>query len=138
MLNNVLVLCALTGICYGAWPLIMRVCQFGPAMSLLVLNTTGWICGFILYYKNPPLDSEMEIKKIVIGLVAGSLNAIGTVFYTKLIGMNNAEFSKFIPISFVLSLTVAVIGGWMIYSELMTFKKALGLIAAIITIFLLK
>jgi len=78
-----------------------------------------------------------EPKALLIGLIAGAINAIGFLAYTKLIGWQGQDISRLIPITLTMTPIVIAVFGIMVFREPMTIHRIFGLILGISAIYLL-
>lgn len=136
MPNNPYIYIALIAIASGTWPLVIRFTNLNAQwVAITVTFATAVVAGVFSYFSSPALPPT---RPIVIGLIAGTINAIGMVAWGRLITLKGVELSKVLPIAFVLMPVVSVVGAWLIFKEPMTIKKIAGVIAAGAAIFLLQ
>lgn len=126
----------LVAVASGAWPLIVRFTSLNAQwVAITVTLATAIVAGVFSYISSPALP---PVRPLVIGLVAGTVNAVGMIAWGRLITLKGVELSKVLPIAFVLMPVVSVIGAFLIFKEPMTLKKIIGVVAAGISIYLLQ
>lgn len=135
-MSKTLFLVVLSGLFFGVWPVMMRASGLGAVWILLFLFLGSGIVGTLAVLK-AGLPSLAPIA-VLIGLAAGIINGVGALTYGKLIEMQSAEMTKFIPLSVVLIMGVGVVGAYFFLGEeLFTMRKIFGIIAAIVAVILL-
>jgi drug/metabolite transporter (DMT)-like permease len=127
----------LTALCLGGWPLIARFSKL-PSIWVTVMVAIGTVTVALFAFFTKTSSSEsLPITFIAIGLLAGIVNGLGIFFYGKLIGTSGWEISRIVPMTFALMVLVAGLGGSLVFGEPITFRKLIGLLTVIISVFLL-
>lgn len=137
MFNNVLFLAFLSGLCFAAWPVVMRATNLDSVWVAILISfgASVFAIGVLLF------RGEVVVplwKKLSIGLIAGVINGIGFILYSKLIATKSVQLSIALPLVAVTLVIFTAAAGFIIYKEPMTLKKAIGLIGAITAVALLR
>jgi len=146
-----ILLAVLAGLCWGIGEVFTRSVlhskEIGPFAAIAVRSTVAIPAIWAAYYiAAHVLRSPTEIEgwmsgasigtwlKLVIGsgLIAG---AAAMIFFYAALSMG--EISQIKPISFALAPATAVVIGWLVLGEAMTFKKAVALVLIIAGVILL-
>lgn len=132
-MNGVFWLTFLSGLFFGAWPLVMRASGLATAWVVMILALGTGLVGISVFKGT----ASPSLNGLLIGLAAGLLNGMGSLAYGKLLGMPEAEMSKIVPLLVVLIGAVGVFGGYFFYGEPFTLRKIIGIITVIIAALLL-
>jgi drug/metabolite transporter (DMT)-like permease len=82
-------------------------------------------------------DGLPKSKAALIIFVAGLVNGIGMLAYTKMISSPSVELSKFVPIAAALVPVFAMLIAVVLFGDPITLKKIAGLTLACVAVFLL-
>lgn len=143
MKNSALLYALIAGVSYGAWPLLARGLVFNAsALTLLVSVGTAVVAlvAMMTIYGGAWTTSGtpyVGTTPLLIALAAGAINGIGTLAYSKILGTQGIDVSQMITLVIVLMIVTVVVGAALFFGEGITFKKALGIVAAIISVVLL-
>lgn len=134
---NAILLAVLAGVCWGVGELftksVLHTGKVGPLTAIAVRSTIALPVLWLAYYfavhviKAEPrawMKTEPTILlKLVLGsgLIAGAAGMI--CFYAAL---NLGEVSRVKPVAFSVAPAIAVLLGWMILGETITWQKALA------------
>jgi len=137
MLNNPMVLAAITAIGFGGWPLIVR----NAGLSTIWLAILVSLGSFLAVMAGSPtfnFGGTPSSRALMIGLFAGLLNGTAFLTYSKLIVSQEWNLSVYIPMVVGMMLLIPVIGGVTIFAEPITPSKTAGVIAILVGIWLLR
>lgn len=139
MWSNPLTYCALAGIAFGIYPAVARYSGL-PSTWLGVLVTLGTLIVVSVWTGLNSGSTTFTPRTIGVCLLAGLINGIGMVAFTKLLGWqgSGADISKVVPLASVIMVFMVLIVGIAVFREPLTAKKLLGVAMAAGAIMLLK
>lgn len=125
----------LTGLLFGAWPLISRKSGLSPIWTSATVTVGTALVIFLSIMTN---NEQPPIKSLSIGAIAGIVAGLGLLTYSTLIGRSGEwDMSVTIPISLVITPMVIIAGGYLFYNDPLTFNKGAGGVLGIIAIYLM-
>lgn len=134
-MNNPLFFCIFAALCFGSWPLLGRFAGLSSGwMSLLVSTGTATLATVSILTNQA---STPSVRSIGIGLVAGAINGLGMLAYSKVIGWQGTDVSKILPIAMILTPMFAMAGALLFLGEPVSAKKLFGAGIACAGIYLL-
>lgn len=134
-MNNGIVLCLVTALGFGAWPLIARWSGAGPAWTTTLVSCVTTITVTCL---QPPQLAAMPTGKVAsLLLAAGLINGIAWLAYGRLVADGELQISRLAPAASTLMIAFLAIGGVIVFGEALTREKALGVACAMLAAWLL-
>jgi len=132
----ILALLLASAICFAAWPHPMREAGVSPSVALMLYGAFACIGGAV-WVAAARTWPELHGRALQFGIAAGSLNAVGCVFFAYVLTrQNRAQLGRDIMISLVIQ--VGLNAAWAAYqSGAMNWRLAVGSITAVLTILLL-
>lgn len=129
MFNNLFILAFVAGLCFAGWPIIMRGTNLDTIWVAILISFGASIFAItIAIGKKVVFPSP---KELIIGILAGFINGLGFLLYSKIITTKSVQLSIALPLVAVTLVIFTAAAGFIIYKEPMTLKKAIGLIGAI-------
>lgn len=130
------------GVCYGVWPIFANLTRFNPQLMSLGVMVSGTTVWFIYMATNPQLFQGIQQistpKPLIFLAVAGIINALGLFFYSKVIGSQEIDISKYITIALIIATASAAISAKIFINQPLTTTKIIGLLCAALAIWLLR
>ena len=127
-MNNGLILCLVTAIGFGAWPLIARWSGANDAwVTVIVMTVTTLVGALALVSRLPAMPSARSIGILA---VAGVFNGVGMIAYGKLVAGTDHEISSLPAVSLIMMIAVIYVGGIALFHEQITTQKVIGIIFA--------
>lgn len=134
-MDNGIVLCLVTALGFGTWPLIARWSGVGSAWITAIVSCVTAITVICL---EPPKFSAMPTGKVtVLLLAAGFINGIAWLAYGRLVADEELQISRLAPAVSMIMIAVLAIGGVIIFGEEITLKKMMGVVCAVLATWLL-
>lgn len=122
----------IAGACFGAWPLIMRLSGFNPALAAATIAViTLATCLPFLNRNNANLAEFWKIGALA-ALVAGIINGLGQMLLQKAIGAKDVDVTRTLTLVVLTQIVMQAIGGRFLYGEPITFKKGAGILLALV------
>lgn len=135
LMNNGLVLCLMTAVGFGSWPMIARFAGTNNAWTgFLVMGGTAILSG--LWYRSE-LASVPDSKTMALLALAGIANGIGMIAYTRLVTDKQFGMSSWVPASLALMIVFVTIVSVVLFKESFPITKILGLLLACAGIWLM-
>lgn len=131
-MSNTLILILGAALFFSAWPIIAKYANLDPGWVALILAIGTALVGFTQVSKTMPTTAQ-----ILIVLLAGLLNGIGTLFYAKLLNTQGVDISRFIPLTIGLVAVITLVLGSILLKEPLTLKKVSGVLLVVIAVYLL-
>jgi len=133
-----ILLCSIGALGWGMSPLLGRASGL-TAMVMAVLVGAGTFAAVlpVAAFQN---YSDASTKALTLAFAAGVANGVGIiVLYLLVSGSTKGlwEVSRVVPVLFVLTPVVIVLGAWLFYGEKLTYEKLAGLALAVGAIWLL-
>lgn len=130
------------GVCYGVWPIFANLTKFNPQLMSLGVMVTGAVVWLIYMVANPQLLQGIQQistpKPFIFCAVAGIINALGLFFYSKVIGSQEIDISRYIAIALVIATASAAVTAKILINQPFTTAKTMGLLCAGLAIWLLR
>ena len=123
------------GLCFGGWPLIMKLSGLNPIVAATVLAVAS-LAVFLPFLKGNVNIAELTATGVVIALIAGVINGLGSIAIQRVLA-SPVEVTTGILVIIITQVVVTAIGGRLFYHETFTVNKAVGLLAAVAAIKLL-
>lgn len=118
---------------FAIWPLVVRVVNISPGwLGLLVSAGTAAVALALAHTEGLP-----NTRNLIVGLLAGVINGLGMLAYSKVLGDKTIDLTRIVPIILVLVPIMVVAGGVAIYHEPFTARKLAGVGLAGVAIYLL-
>jgi len=127
-MNNGLILCLMTAIGFGGWPLIARFAGTNSAWTGFVVMGASVLISTI-FYRNEIRDVPNAWPMALL-LIGGIANGIGMVAYTKLVTDQQFGMSSWAPAALTLMVVFMTIAGAAVFKEAFPATKVLGLALA--------
>lgn len=124
----------LAGLCFGFWPLLVRVTGLNWMQGGFLLSLATFSLFVPLFGGD---TTGFTWKTVSLGLTAGLINGVGTVCLQKALAGKQLEVSVIILVIIMTQLVVTVIGARLIYGELLDLRKLAGMATAALTVWLL-
>ena len=136
MLNNPMVLAVITAIGFGGWPLITRNVGVSPIWTAIIVSSFTFIA---VIAGSPAFNfgGNPMTRAIVLCTIAGLINGVAFLAYTKLVTTISWDLSVYVPISLSMMLLIPFFGGWFLGEE-MTISKLAGVAAILVGVYLLR
>ncbi len=119
----------MAGLCFGIWPLIMKSSGLNAIMAAFVLTTVSLLV-YLPFLKGSFDQAALFRTGVILAVVAGLLNGIGTIAFQRMIGAKDLEISQVVLMVIIIQIVITAAGGRLFYHELFTIKKAFGVVAA--------
>ena len=126
----------IAGLCFGTWPLIMKSSGLNAIMASFVLTVVSLLV-YLPFLKSGFDQAALLKMGVILAVVAGLLNGIGTIAFQKMIGAKEMDITQVVLMVIIIQFVITAAGGRLFYHELFTLKKALGVVAAGLTAYLL-
>lgn len=124
----------LAGLFFGAWPLFMRATGFTGAQSGFLVSIATLVV-FLPLWKGDATGFTQ--KTLILGITAGLMNGVGSIFYQKALADPKLELSRILLVVLVTTIVVGTVGARLFYGELLDIKKMLGLTLGLVGVLLL-
>ncbi|MBI4437570.1 EamA family transporter [Candidatus Uhrbacteria bacterium] len=129
LMNNGLILCLMTAVGFGSWPMIARFAGTNNAWTgFLVMGGTAFLCA--IFYRQE-LSAVPSSHTLGLLALAGIANGIGMIAYTRLITDQQFGMSSYAPAALTLMVVFVTIVGALIFREPFPATKLLGLCLAV-------
>lgn len=129
LMNNGLVLCLMTAVGFGSWPMIARFAGTNNAWTgFMVMGATA--CFSALFYR-AELATVPPGKTLALLALAGIANGIGMIAYTRLVTDKQFGMSSYAPAALTLMVVFVTIVGALFFREPFPVTKFLGLCLAV-------
>lgn len=137
MFQNPFFLSLVAALGFGGWPLIARAVGI-PPFGIAVILSIGTVAAVTAVGPMMFTWSAVSRKMIYVGLIAGVINGISFLAYSKLIANTEWDISVYIPLVITLMLLIPVIGGPIFFGESISLNKALGVTSILIGVYLIR
>jgi uncharacterized membrane protein len=124
----------LAGLCFGSWPLFMRSTGFSGPQSGFVVSVVTLVV-FIPLWRGD--TAGFNQKALALGVAAGLLNGLGSIFYQAALANLKLEVSRVLLVVLVTTILVSTVGARLFYGELLDTQKLFGLSFSLIGVLLL-
>lgn len=129
LMNNGLVLCLMTAIGFGSWPMIARFAGTNNAWTaFLVMGGTAILAA--LFYHNE-ISAVPSTQALSLLLLAGIANGVGMIAYTRLVTDQQFGMSSYAPAALTLMVVFVTIVGTILFKEPFPITKTFGLVLAV-------
>ncbi len=126
----------IAGLCFGTWPLIMKSSGLSAIMAAFVLTVVSLLV--YLPFLKGEFDQVALLKTgIILAVVSGLLNGIGTIAFQKMIGGKDFDITQVVLMVIIIQIVITAVGGRLFYDDLFTVKKAIGIPVAGLAAYLL-
>ena len=124
------------GICFGTWPLIMKSSGLNAIMASFVLTVVSLLV-YLPFLKGGFDQAALLKAGVILAVVAGLLNGIGTIAFQKMIGGKEMDITQVVLLVIMIQIVITVAGGRLFYGDVFTVKKVVGIPTALIAAYLL-
>lgn len=124
------------GLCFGIWPLIMKSSGLNAIMAAFVLTAVSLLV-YIPFLKGSFDQAALLKTGIILAIVSGLLNGIGTIAFQKMVGAKDMDITQVVLMVIIIQVVITAVGGRLFYGDLFTVKKAGGIFAAGLAAYLL-
>ena len=129
LMNNGLVLCLMTAVGFGSWPMIARFAGTNNAWTgFLVMGGTAILSA--VFYR-AELATIPNSKAVLLLILASIANGIGMIAYTRLVTDQRFGMSSYAPAALTLMVVFVTIVGALFFREAFPITKFLGLVLAV-------
>lgn len=134
-MNNGVVLCLVTALGFGVWPLIARWSGAEQSWTTTIVST---ITAMVVVSVQATKLSTVPTGRVVgLLLLAGLVNGVGWLTYGRLVAGTEFDVSRFAPAALTLMIAFIAVGGVLVFGEPLTATKAVGIVLAIAAAWLL-
>ena len=126
----------IAGLCFGIWPLIMKSSGLNAIMAAFVLTAVSLLV-YLPFLKGSFDQTTFFKTGIILAVVSGLLNGIGTIAFQKMVGAKDMDITQVVLMVIIIQIVITAIGGRLFYEDLFTIKKAIGIPVAGLAAYLL-
>jgi len=126
----------IAGLCFGTWPLIMKSSGLNAIMASFVLTVVSLLV-YLPFLKSGFDQATLLKAGVILAVVAGLLNGIGTIAFQKMVGSKEVDITQVVLMVIIIQIVITAAGGRLFYHEIFTVKKVLGVVAAGLAAYLL-
>ena len=137
MLQNPFFLSFVIAIGLGGWPLAARAAGI-PPFGIAVILSIGTVAAVTAVGPMMFTWDAVTKKMVYIGLLAGLINGVSFLAYSKLVSNPAWDISLYVPLAIAMMLIVPVIGGPLFFGESMSPNKWLGIILILAGIYCIR
>ncbi|HAT68529.1 MAG: hypothetical protein A2481_02290 [Candidatus Yonathbacteria bacterium RIFOXYC2_FULL_47_9] len=137
MFQNPFFLSLVTAIGFGGWPLVARAIGI-PPFGIAVILSIGTVAAVTAVGPLMFTWDTVSRKMVYIGLIAGAINGVSFLAYSRLVSSTEWDISTYVPIATALMLIIPVIGGPLFLNETLTMNKVVGTISILIGVYLIR
>lgn len=137
MLQNPFFLSLIAAVGFGGWPLVARAAGI-PPFGIAVILSIGSVAAVTAVGPIMFTWDAVTRKMIYVGLLAGVINGISFLAYSKLVSNTAWDISTYVPLVIALMLIVPVIGGPLFFYENFSQSKAFGILAILLGVYLIR
>jgi drug/metabolite transporter (DMT)-like permease len=137
MFQNPVFLALVAAFGFGGWPLVARAAGI-PPFGIAVILSIGTVAAVTAVGPIMFTWDAVSRRMIYIGLIAGVINGISFLAYSRLVSNPAWDISTYVPLAIALMLIVPVVGGPLFFGERLTGNKILGVIAILIGVYLIR
>ena len=137
---NIIYLLSITSICWGVWPLLVRLSgvegvAYGPVVCLFSI-----VFPFYYIFVHAPSSAlaSITIPSLTYLIPAGLIIGIGTVTFGLVLQNPELNLSSSVPIINSAMLIVTIIGSAILFGDKIDLQKIVGIIAILAGIYLLR
>lgn len=135
LMNNGLVLCLMTAVGFGSWPMISRFAGTNNAWTgFVVMGFTALFCA--VFYRTE-LAAVPTTRALLLLALAGVANGIGMIAYTRLVTDARFGMSSWVPASLAMMVVFVTVVGALLFKEPLPLTKMAGLVLACTGIWLM-
>src|SRR3989339_1835367 len=131
MFHNPFFLLLVTALGFGGWPLVVRAAGI-PPFGIAVILSIGTVAAVTAVGPIMFTWDAVSRKMVYIGLIAGAINGVSFLAYSRLVSSTEWDISTYVPIATALMLIIPVIGGPLFLNETLTMNKVVGTISILI------
>lgn len=124
----------LAGLCFGSWPVLMRGTNWSGAQGGFMISVITVVMFIPLWRGDTTGFSQ---RALILGVSAGLLNGVGSIFYQKALADPKLEISRTLLVVLVTTILITTVGARLFYVELLDTKKLIGLAFGLIGVVLL-
>lgn len=121
---------------FALWPVIARFAQI-PIVWTAVLVNAGSLLVALIFLAFRPVEVVSETRVLWLGLLAGIVNGVGFLVYSYVLSDTTVSASTVVALVDILIPLAALILGFLFLKETLSVYKALGVLMAILSIYLL-
>jgi drug/metabolite transporter (DMT)-like permease len=132
-----LLLSLLAGFFFGLWPVLARNSGLGSFWIALLVPIGTFLMVSVEAVPRLTGNPLPVSRLLALGLIAGAVNGLGMLAYGRILSNTGLNVSKYVPIVAVVSIASAAIGAFWAFREPVTLQKSLGLIFAVVAVWLL-
>ena len=137
MFQNPFFLSLVAAVGFGGWPLVARAAGI-PPFGIAVILSIGTVAAVTAVGPIMFTWDAVTKKMIYVGLLAGLINGVSFLAYSKLVSNPAWDISTYVPLAIALMLIIPVIGGPIFFGECLTGNKILGVIAILVGVYLIR
>jgi len=137
VLQNPIFLSLIVAFGFGGWPLIARAAGL-PPFGIAVILSIGTVAAVTAVGPIMFTWDAVTKKVVYLGLLAGVINGVSFLAYSKLVSNPAWDISTYVPLAIALMLIVPVIGGPLFFGECLTGNKILGVAAILIGVYFIR
>ena len=135
-MKSSLFLAGIAGFLWGVWPAVTRFSPLSPGWLLVMLGGASLVVGGGLVFGDKSVVAP-SAGAVLLGALAGFMNAGGTIAYGKLLTTPEEDISKFVPVVIMILVVVAILSGRLLHGEAITMNKIIGIALAMGAIYLI-
>lgn len=136
-MTSPLMLCLIAGFCFGVWPLVVRSTSLGSYWIAVLVSVGTTVLVAAGAYSKLLTTSTPALRPMALCLLAGAINGIGILVYSRVISNTSWDVTKYVPLTAVLMISFAAVGAFMLFKEPLTLQKMIGLSFAVVAVWLL-
>lgn len=125
----------LAGLCFGFWPLLMRLTGLSAVQGGFLVSTVTFLLFIPLFWGDGA--AGFTWKTVSIALAAGVINWLGSVCLQKGLAGKDLQVSVVILVIIMTQIVVTALGTRLIYGELWDWRKLVGMATAALAVWLL-
>ena len=137
MFQNPFFLSLVAAIGFGGWPLAARAAGI-PPFGIAVILSIGTVAAVTAVGPIMFTWDSVSRKMVYIGLLAGVINGVSFLAYSRLVSNPAWDISVYVPLAIALMLIIPVIGGPLFFNESVTINKVLGVLAILVGVYLIR
>lgn len=124
------------GLCFGAWPLIMKQSGLHPIMAAFILCVST-LATIVPLMHTSAVWQGVARSAALIAVAAGLLNGFGTIAMQRMLADKTTAVSVGVFVIIIAQMVSTAIGGRVFYSDPLTLKRAAGVCLAVAAVYLL-
>lgn len=133
--NNPAIYSLVSSLCFGLWPVVARYAKLSPAWLTAMVSIATLFTALSIV-----ATREREIplaQSLLIALVVGIMNGVGTVSYAKLIGWGSVDGTRLVCVTATVTPVVMVLASVLFFRDRLSSLNIVGVCVAVIGIFLM-